>query len=218
MNLAIVAITSIISIIAFNKPELLRKLMFNPYQVKHRKEYYRVISHAFIHADYIHAFFNMYVLYSFGGLIEQIFTNPQVFNNIFPQFEFWGTGTGYIYFILLYFGGIMFATLPSFRKHADDPSYNSLGASGAVSAVVMAIIILLPTIPLRFIFIPIDIPAFVMGILYLAYEFYMNKRGGTGIAHDAHIWGALFGLAFIIVINYRFALNFLNEIGIYIGL
>lgn len=208
----IVAINVILSLIAFQNRDILSKLIFNPYQVVHRKEYYRVITHAFIHGDYIHLFFNMYVLYSFGNLIEQIFTEIDYFKYLFPNLEFWGVSNGYLFYVLLYLGGILFASLPAIKKNKDNPSYNSLGASGAVSAVVMGFILLMPTAPLRLFFVPIDIPAFILGGAYLFYEYYMSKKGGTGIAHDAHFWGAIYGLVLLIVIRPYFLVSFFNEI------
>jgi len=213
----IVAANVILSIVGFQNRDFLSKMLFNAYQVVHRKEYYRVLTHAFIHGGILHLLFNMYVLYNFGNLIEQIFTIPEVFNRIFPELEFWGVSNGYLYYILLYFGGILFATLPAIKKHQDNPGYNSLGASGAVSAVVLAFILLLPTVNLRLFFIPIDIPAFILGAAYLGYEYYMSRRGQTGIAHDAHFWGALFGLVLLLILKPGFGMHFLNQVGQFFG-
>lgn len=213
----IVAANVILSIIGFQNREFMSKMLFNAYQVVHRKEYYRVLSHAFIHGGILHLLFNMYVLYNFGNLIEQIFTIPEVFNQIFPELEFWGVSQGYLYYILLYFGGILFATLPAIKKHQNNPSYNSLGASGAVSAVVLGFILMLPTAPLGILFLPFQIPAFILGIAYLGYEFYMSKRGQTGIAHDAHFWGALYGLVLLLILKPGFGPHFLNQVGQYFG-
>lgn len=208
----------ILSFIAFQNKDVLSKLVFNPFQVAHRKEYYRVITHAFIHGDFMHILFNMYVLYSFGNLIEQIFTVKEVFNQIFPDIEFWGVSNGYLYYVLLYFGGIIFATLPALKKHKDDPGYNSLGASGAVSAVVMAFILLLPLHKLYLFFIPIGIPGFIFGAAYLGYEYYMSKKGRTGIAHDAHFWGAIYGLVLLLILRPSFGLYFISDIGHFLGI
>lgn len=218
LNTIIVAANVILSLVAFGNPDLLSKMLFNPYQVKHRKEYYRVLSHAFVHADFLHLLFNMYVLWSFGGLIESIFTEKEVFLTLFPDMDFWGVSKGYLYYVLLYLGGIIFATLPAFRKHSENPGYNSLGASGAVSAVVLAVILLLPTMPLYLFFIPIGIPAFIVGGAYLFYEYYMSRRGGTHIAHDAHYFGAVYGLVLLIILKPYFAVRFLQMIGSYLGL
>ncbi len=214
----IIGINVILSVIAFQNRDFLSKMLFNPYQVVHRKEYYRVVTHAFIHGDFIHLFFNMYVLYSFGNLIESIFVNPEIFGRLFPDLEFWGVSNGYLFYILLYLGGILFAVLPAIKKHNNDPSYNSLGASGAVSAVVMAVILLLPTMNLRLFFVPIDIPAFILGAAYLGYEYYMSKKGRTGIAHDAHFWGAIYGLVLLLVLRPSFGLYFISQIGQFFGI
>jgi membrane associated rhomboid family serine protease len=217
MILIIVALNVIISLIALSNEGIKNTLLFNPYAVKHENQWWRVITHAFIHADFIHLFFNMYVLFSFGSNIEMIFTQHQYFSSYFPSIEFWGASKGYFYLFALYLGGILFATLPGFKKNSENPGYNSLGASGAVSAIVFAYIILLPTAKMGLIFLPgIAIPAFVMGGLYLWYEAYMDKRGGTYIAHDAHFWGAVFGVVFIFAVNIKFLTNFFLQVSTYV--
>lgn len=217
INLVIVIANVALSLAVFSNRDLFGKLLFNPYRTLRQNEWYRTVTHAFIHADYIHLFFNMYVLYQFGGLIETIFTDPKVFANVFPTVDFWGVSRGYLYFVILYFGGMLAATLPAFKKHKDNPAYNSVGASGAVSAVVLAIIIALPTMQLYLFFIPIGIPAFIIGIAYLTYEYFMSKKGRTGIAHDAHLWGGLFGLVFMLAIEPRFGMYFLRQVGAFFG-
>ena len=151
--------------------------MLVPYNVNHFKEYYRIVSHGFIHADGTHLFFNMFVLWEFGTTVEA---------------EMGGS------FPVLYFGALLTATIPALTKHKDNANYRSLGASGAVSAVLMAFIVAHPTQPLLLFFI-IPMPAIFAGVLFFLYERHMQKNGGSGIAHDAHIYGALFGLLFSIV-------------------
>ena len=151
--------------------------MLVPYNVNHFKEYYRIVSHGFIHADGTHLFFNMFVLWEFGTTVEA---------------EMGGS------FPVLYFGALLTATIPALTKHKDNTNYRSLGASGAVSAVLMAFIVAHPTQPLLLFFI-IPMPAIFAGVLFFLYERHMQKNGGSGIAHDAHIYGALFGLLFSIV-------------------
>jgi len=113
----------------------------------------------------------------------------------------------------------VFATLPSIIKHRDNPNYLSLGASGAVSAIVFSFIIIEPLAPLGLIIIPgLSIPGFIFGLLYLFAENYMIKKGGSNIAHDAHISGAIFGLLFIALYDYRIYINFFESINQYIGL
>ncbi len=218
LTLALVLINGGLSLYAFSNPQVFSSLLFNPYMCKHHRQWYRVLTHAFIHGDWIHLFFNMFVLYQFGGLIEQIFTEEQVFKQLFPELSFWGKSQGYLFLVLLYFGGLLAAVLPAFAKHSDNPAYNSVGASGAVSAVVLALIVLLPTMKLYLFFIPIGIPAFVLGIAYLIYEYVMSKRMSTGIAHDAHLWGGLFGLLLILLFNWRFAIYFYFRVADYIGI
>lgn len=188
LTLIIIIITVIVSFTANSNPDLYAKLMFNPYQVVHRKEWFRVITHGFIHDrnSIFHLIFNMYVLYSFGRIAEEILTNL--------------LGVlGVVYFIVLYFGGMIVATIPAIIKHKDNYHYNSVGASGAVSAVLFATIAFIPfSGGIGILFIPVSIPPLVFGILYIAYEVYMQKRGGTNIAHDAHIWGAIFGFLFVL--------------------
>jgi membrane associated rhomboid family serine protease len=104
------------------------------------------------------------------------------------------------------------------RRHRDDPGYNAVGASGATSAVIFAFILLNPLQGLGIIFIPVYIPGFLFGLLYLMVESYMDKRGQTHIAHDAHIYGALFGFFFPMLLDYEFLLNFITSIREYAGI
>ena len=166
-----------------NNRDVFVKLLYSPYQAFHRKEYYRLFTHALLHSGWIHLFVNMYVLYIFGRVVES-------------SFEYYKDGSGKFYYLLLYIGGIIFATLPALKKHRDDPMYSSVGASGAVAAVLFASIALKPTMSIYFIFLPIPIPAFIFGALYLVYEAYMDKKADDYVAHDAHYYGAFFGILF----------------------
>jgi len=212
ISVIILAITVLSSLAAFNNPELKRNMLFNPYLVKNDNQWYRAFSHAFIHADYMHLIFNMYVFYGFGTQLEFVFTNEVRWSDAFKEIPYWGDMKGRLIFIFLYVGGFLFATLPSIRKHSQNPGYNSLGASGAVSAVLMGFILLFPLAELQPLFIHIRIKAFIIGALLFMYESYMNKRGGSGVAHDAHIGGAIFGVVFLVVVNYQFLGRFINEI------
>lgn len=198
MNFILILATVIISIQGFGNPDRLSKLVFNPYVVKVRNEWYRVLTHAFVHTNWGHLFVNMLVLFFFGGNMEAIFT------------EMFG-GAGKVYFVLLYLGGIVFATLPSFKRHVNNPNYNAVGASGAVSAVLFAHILVLPTETL-YLYFAIPLPSFLFGIGYLWYESWMDKRSNDNVAHDAHIWGALFGIAFMIAVDYHFLFEFFAQI------
>lgn len=202
ITLIIIIITVGVSLIANGKPDLYAKLLFNPYQVFHRKEWYRILSHGFIHDrnNIFHLFFNMYVLYSFGDAVESI---------LIGQME----GAGIIYYLIIYVGGMAAATVPAMIKHRDNYSYNSVGASGAVSAVLFATIAFIPfSGGIGIMFIPISIPPLVFGILYLLYEMYMQKKGGTNIAHDAHIWGAIFGFLFTLIFVPGAFANFVAQV------
>lgn len=199
ITLVIIIVTVIVSLYAFENPDVKYKLLFNPYSVVHQKKWYKVISHAFIHADFMHLFMNMYVLYLFGTLVEGF---------LLVNYRF-----GVAYYLVLYFGGILFASLPAFYKHSDNIHYNSLGASGAVSAVLFSTIVINPSMSLYLFFIPIPIPAVVFGPLYLLYEYYMGKRGRTNIAHDAHFAGAVFGIFFTLILDFNYFINnFINQV------
>ncbi len=202
LTILIIAITVLVSFASFNNEELNYKLPFSPYLVRHENEWWRVITHAFVHADHMHLFFNMYVFYNFGELIEKTLKYT------------YGDLTGGIYFLGLYFGGIIFATLPSFQKHSDNLMYRSVGASGAVSAVLFAFIMVYPTAPLNLMLIPIPIPAYIMGALYLAFETYSNNNRNTNIAHDAHLAGAVFGIVYMLVLDFDVLPRFINQIGL----
>ena len=199
ITLIIIIVTVAVSLYASENLDLKRQLLFNPYQVVHHNSVLRIFTHAFIHADFNHLAVNMIVLYFFGNNVEQSF--KVIFGEV-----------GNLYFVLLYLGGIIFATLPATIKHKDNPGYNSLGASGAVSAVLFASIVLSPTSMLGLYFI-IPIPAVLFGILYIGYEVYMNNRGRTNIAHDAHLLGAIFGIIFTVILSPSFVItNFIDKI------
>lgn len=186
MTLIIVVVTALVSVAAFQNRELMAKLMFNAYLVKHSKQWYRVLTHAFIHAGWIHLAINMWVLWLFGGITESAF------------YESRGQGAPFIYGAL-YLGGILFATLPSYNRHQDNFNYNAVGASGAVAAVLFSAIYFNPTMNLFIMFIPIPIPAVIFGIAYLILEWYQDKKSNDNIAHDAHFWGAAFGFVFSVI-------------------
>ncbi len=195
----LLAITILISVKAMEDATLKGKLMMNPYDVIHYKKWYRCFTHAFIHADFMHLGFNMFVLYNFGVNLE----DTLVLN--------YGT-QGYVMFAVLYIMGILFATIISLIKHKDNPGYNSLGASGAVMAVLFAYILMHPERELELLLLPnIKIPGFIFGPIILAIEYAMAKRGGTGIAHDAHFAGAIFGVLFITAVDYHYLLNFFKH-------
>ena len=195
----IIIFTASVSIPAFTNHELFAKMRFNAYIIKEKKQWYRFFSYGLLHANWMHLIFNMYVLYSFGEPVEYIM-------------KYYFGLQGNLYYALLYIGAIFISVVPSFEKHKHDIWYNAVGASGAVSAVVFSSIIFMPTSKIGFIFLPIPIPAAIFGILYLVYSAYMAKRGTDNIGHDAHFWGALFGVVFTIAIKPELALLFVQQL------
>jgi membrane associated rhomboid family serine protease len=185
----IIAVTGIVSYITWQKQELFHKYLFNPYQVIQRKQYYRLITHAFLHGGWLHLIINMLVLYSFGRVVLLFFNYHEAFSNM-PV----------VHFLILYFGSIVFSALYSLAKHKNNPHYNSVGASGAVSAVVFTSIFFVPWHPVYF-FGVLPIPGIIFGGLYLAYSWYMGKKGQDNIGHDAHFWGAVFGFAYPLMVQ-----------------
>ena len=201
-TIIIILITSLISIGSFNNIALKEKLIFSPYQYSKNKKWWIVLSHGFIHADFLHLFFNMYVLYIFGPALEYFFINS--------------SEIGGFYYVGFYLLGIIFSTLPSIIKNHNNPNYRSLGASGAVSSVVFAYIIIYPLRELGLILIPgLFLPGFIFGVLYLIAEHYLSKKQYSNIAHDAHISGSLFGVFFIIIYDYNNLLIFFQKIIFY---
>ena len=188
-----------LSVLALMNRELFIKLQYNPYLAHHNKQWYRFLTHALIHAGWIHLGVNMYVLYLFGNLTET-----------FYDIHFGGKGM--LFYLLLYVGGTLFSSLPALKKNKDNYSYNAVGASGAVSAVLFASILFIPMQPIRFFFIPIEMPAFVFGFLYLVFEIYQSKKAMDNIAHDAHYWGAIFGVLYTILIKPSIIAEFLWKI------
>jgi len=183
----IIAITCLVSFMAFNNPELKSKMLFVPAAVKERGETYRFLSHGFIHADPMHLIFNMYALYIFGGAAEYVF--QLMFGKL--------GGVGYLLFYLAAIGA---ASLVTYQRHDDNYGYTALGASGAVAAVMWPFIFLAPWS--WFIFPPL--PAWLLGIGYIAYSHYADKKGGTNIGHNAHLWGAIFGLVTLVTLSLAF--------------
>lgn len=183
ITIIIVAVTCIVSLLVMNNDEAKEKVLFWPYKINHGREYFRFYSGAFVHADILHLAFNMITLYSFGKGIET-FLFPSLF----------GDRSGLL-FILLYALGIVVASLPDYFKYKEVYGYRALGASGAVSAVLFSVILLAPSQELQM-FFAIPIPAWLFGILYLAFSAYMAKRGNDNIGHSAHFWGGVFGLVF----------------------
>lgn len=184
ITLILLVMTGWISYQAFNDPVLRANLIFYPAMIKTPKDYYRFLTHGFIHGDWGHLFINMFVLYQFGRFAEL-----QVFPLLF------GDAMGKMMYLVFYLAAIVLSSIPTFFRHQNDYGYAALGASGATSALVFTYILFDPW--QWFIFPPL--PAILVGIGFLVYSSYMDKRGTDNIGHNAHLWGALFGLFFTVV-------------------
>jgi membrane associated rhomboid family serine protease len=216
--LLIILLTVIVSLSAFNNKDKMYQYMFIPARIQETGEKYRFFSHMFIHADYLHLIFNMMSLYFLGNFMLDTIggTYMDSKGDILEVQDGWIQKYGYIQgqvlFAVLYISGGLFATIIPYARNKNNPNYMSLGASGAVSAVIFAAIIWNPTMKLYLFFIPIGIPAYIFGPLYIAYEIYMDKRGNTGIAHDAHLGGAIFGILFVLFTNIEAGKRFIDQI------
>jgi membrane associated rhomboid family serine protease len=184
ITMLIIATNVIFSFIGFSNNTFLYKTIGWPYYEKREKQYYRFITSGFLHADWMHLIFNMFTLFFFGRNIEIIFSAA-------------GLG-GNIAYLALYFLALIAADIPSYLKHQDNEEYRSLGASGAVSAVVFASIIFTPWGQIGVYGIPISM--LLYAVLYLIYCIYMSKKSSDNINHDAHLWGSIFGLVFTVIL------------------
>ena len=185
VTMTLIALNVLCSIVGFNNHAWMNKTIMHPYLVKRQGEYYRFITSGFLHADWMHLFFNMFTLYFFGMAIEY-------------YFSIYGLG-GRVAYAGLYVLGLIVSDIPSYVKHQDDPQYLSLGASGAVSAVLFAAIIFNPWSSV-YLYGAIKLSALVFAVLYIGYCVYMGKKGGDHVNHDAHLWGSLLGLAFTLIL------------------
>lgn len=201
MTLAIIAFTAVVSLIALNNRAVFENLLFYPFGMQLQRDWFRFITHGFVHGGFLHLAINMYVLWMFGTAVEGAYADITGRSSTLP-------------FLVLYLGGIVLSSIPGYFKHKDDPNYRAVGASGATSAVVFSFILLHPATKLMLILLPIPLPAWLFGLLYLGYEWYMSKRGRDGIAHDAHYFGALYGIAFTALLDPKAVARFIQAVGI----
>lgn len=188
--------TVVVSIACFNNSSLFNKLSYSPYRMVHSNEWYRIISHGFVHGDWMHLFVNMFTFLSFGVYVEKVFASL-------------GFGDGS--FLLLYFGGMIAASLYDLWKYRDNRYYSSIGASGAVSAVLFTAIFMNPWDKI-YLFAAIPIPGIVFGFIYLWYCQYMAKRGGDNINHNAHFYGAVYGFILPILLEPGLLQMFIHQL------
>ena len=209
MTIFIIIATVIFSVISFprnvqsieaiRKPEWFNKFLFNAYQVIQRKEWYRVFTSGFLHANWMHLAFNMMTLYFFGDIVQAGFVG------IFGQ-------AGIVIYLLFYILAIGASSIFDLVKYKNDHSYNAIGASGAVSAVLFAVILFEPKISFFLFFIPIPIPALIFGPLFLIYSQFMAKKKLDNIGHNAHFWGAIFGFFFPLLLRPTLLIDFFDKI------
>ena len=196
LTLVIVALTVLVSWRAFNDQRLLDRLILWPPAISRHRQYERLLTHGFIHADWMHLLFNMITLWSFGTAVERAFSQMI-------------TPAGYV---LFYLSAIVVSILPTYISHRRDPNYRSLGASGGVSAVLFSFILFDPWSTLIIFPIPLPIPAFLFAVLYVGYSIWMDRRGRDNVNHSAHLWGAAYGVLFTVLLEPRILGHFVQTL------
>jgi membrane associated rhomboid family serine protease len=184
----IIAITAVISILAFNNQQLYDKLVLWPRIMRSPEQYYRLLTSGFIHANWPHLAFNMLTLYFFSVVDIGI---------LFP---------------ILYLTAIVVSSIPTMIRYRDVSNYRSLGASGGIAAVIFFFIFFFPWAKMYIMFLPFGVPSIIFAVLYLAYSFYMSRAGTDHINHDAHMWGAVYGLAFAFLVDSSHGQTFIHEL------
>ena len=186
LTLIIIIITVLVSIAAFESPRLFDRLALSPYVIIRNKEWHRIVTHGFIHANWAHLLINMLVLYSFGQSLM--------------YYLGWCSEKYIIHYLFIYFGGMVFATITTIAKHRNNYAYRGIGASGAVSAVMFACIFFAPWSELLLMAV-IPVPGIIFAVLYLFYCSYMSRKANDNINHDAHFYGAVFGFIYPVLID-----------------
>jgi membrane associated rhomboid family serine protease len=177
--LVILVVTIIVSVIGLGSPKVIERSLLRPYLVAHGSGYWGLLTSGFVHANVAHMIFNLITLYSFGFRLEGVI--------------------GSFNFVALYFGALLISGIGTCFKHRNDPAYASLGASGAILGVLFASIVYFPRQSLYILPLPVPIPAPLFAVGYLAYSWYSSRQARGQINHDAHIFGALTGLAFVLL-------------------
>lgn len=194
LTYAIIGVTVLVSWLAFNNPRLLERLILWPPAIDRNRHYDRLLTHGFIHADWQHLLFNMITLFFFGRYIEPFFADY----------------LGPLGFLMFYLSAIVIAILPTYMRHRHDPSYRSLGASGGVSAVLFAYILINPWNLIFIFFLPV--PAIVYGVAFVGYSFWADRQGGGNTNHNAHLSGAIYGVLFMLLMEPRVGGVFLQRL------
>ena len=192
ITIIIIILTTLISIRAFKDNDLMSKIIFHPPAVK-QGEWHRLFTYGIVHADYTHLIFNMFTLYFFGPEIERVFKSVL------------GQTSGSIFFIVLYLSALFISITPTYFKKKDNASYYSLGASGAVSAIIFAYVLINPMNYMVVLFIPLMLPAFLFGLIFILISVSLDKKQAGGINHSAHITGGIYGIIYMIAIFFVFA-------------
>ena len=198
VNIIIIFSIAAVSFLGFSNQTLFLKFLFKPNSILKDKEWYRFISSAWLHADYMHLFVNLFVLYSFGNFLEYFF-------NVYYEEQ------SSVLYLFIFLGSTVVSHIPSYVKHKSNINYQAVGASGGVSGILFAYILINPLSMLElYLFIPI--PAIIFGILYLWYSYYMSKKNIDNIGHEAHIYGALGGMILITIIKPGIWVSFFNQL------
>ncbi len=194
----IMIVIGLVTYFAWQRPDLHRRLMLNPYDTVQHKQYYRLITSGFVHNNSMHLFLNLLTLYFFGLAIEQIF-------------EAYFDEMGLVLYVMLFLTAIVIANIPTTLKYRNDPNYNSLGASGGVSALVLTFILFDPLRDLCLYF-AFCLPGYALGGLFIAYSIFMSRRNKDNVNHDAHLYGALYGLVFTLILRPNTFASFIEAI------
>jgi membrane associated rhomboid family serine protease len=177
----ILLVMFILSVIAFEKPSIKEALLLHPYRVVRESRYQTLLTSGFVHNDWLHLLFNAVTFYFFAVPLEQMVNTE--------------------FFLLIYFGSLLASSIADLVTEWRNPTFRTLGASGAISGVMFAFILHAPSSQISLFLLPISIPSPIFAMLYLAYTYYASKQGMDNINHSAHLWGALAGLGITIFLN-----------------
>lgn len=204
ITLTLLTIILIFSFYCLNDRVAMANYLFHPYSIYHKNEHYRFLTHAFIHGDVMHLVFNCLALYSFGLALEDGF---------FPVL--FGEKLGKVYYLILFTGGIYAASFTEYFRNRNNKGYSSLGASGAISSLMFCFIVVSPLSNISLFFFPMQ--GWIAGSLLLGVSYYLIRRKKTSsyndnISHESHFWGALFGVAFILILKPALLKNFISQV------